>query len=356
MSSNSDKKLNISFDWDNTISMSYLDEDSEETKFIHQGYNQEYIDKMINYIKEGNEVWIVTSRVRKLEDEFPQERITYHLRTLGIINYFPPERIIYTNRELKAPTLLHLGIDLHHDDDLEEIIACREAGIKCIRALEIHKDSNQVGKGVIADSSGKILLLKRTDGEKKWDLPGGHIKEVELERGYQGIVDGYEREVAEETGLLVPNEQEIYRFDNHFNNKHSQIIVFFTQFPSEEPPVDLKIQDKLENSEAVWVLKDNLPAYLNHSTEVCQEAVNYWLSMDNEILRESAYLASQTKKWSKMKKRLVGFGKNKHTGGGKGHTKPSFKKSKSGPSAFSVLEEEKEEKKTVKVKIAKKKV
>ena len=356
MSSNSDKKLNISFDWDNTISMSYLDEDSEEPKFIHQGYNQEYIDKMINYIKEGNEVWIVTSRVRELEDEFPQERITYHLRTLGIINYFPSERIIYTNRELKAPTLLHLGIDLHHDDDLEEIIACREAGIKCIRALEIHEDSNQVGKGVIADSSGKILLLKRTDGEKKWDLPGGHIKENELERGYQGIVDGYEREVAEETGLLVPNEQEIYRFDNHFNNKHSQIIVFFTQFPSEEPPVDLKIQDKLENSEAVWVLKDNLPAYLNHSTEVCQEAVNYWLSMDNEILRESAYLASQTKKWSKMKKRLVGFGKNKHTGGGKGHTRPSFKKSKSGPSDFSVLEEEKEEKKTVKVKIAKKKV
>ena len=154
---------------------------------------------------------------------------------------------------------------------------------------------------------------------------------------------------------MIPNEQEIYRFDNHFNNKYSQIIVFFTQFPSEEPPVDLKIQDKLENSEAVWVLKDNLPAYLNHSTEVCQEAVNYWLSMDNEVLRESAYLASQTKKWSKMKKRLVGYGKNKYTGGGKGHTRPSFKKSKSGPSAFSVLEEEKEEKKTVKVKIAKKK-
>ena len=57
-----------------------------------------------------------------------------------------------------------------------------------------------------------------------------------------------------------------------------------------------------------------------------------------------------------MKRRLVGMGKNKHTGGGKGHTKPSFKKSKSGPSDFSVLEEEKEDKKTVKVKIAKKKV
>ena len=356
MSSNSDKKLNISFDWDNTVSMSYLDEDSEETKFIHQGYNQEYIDKMINYITEGHQVWIVTSRVRELEDEFPQERITYHLRTLGIINYFPPERIIYTNRELKAPTLLHLGIDLHHDDDLEEIIACKEAGIPCVRALEIHEDSIQVGKGVISDSSGKVLLLKRTDGMKKWDLPGGHIKEIELERGYQGIVDGYEREVAEETGLLVPNEQEIYRFDNYFNNKHSLIIVFFTQFPTEEPPVDLKIQDKIENSEAVWVTKENLPAYLNHSTEVCENAINYWLSMDSEILRESAYLASQNKKWSKMKKRLVGYGINKHTGGGKGHKKPDFNKHKSGPSDFSVLEEEKEDKKSLKVKISKKKV
>lgn len=356
MSSNNDEKMKISFDWDNTISMSYLDEDSVEPNFIHQGYNQEFIDKMLNYIKEGHEVWIVTSRVRDLEDEFPEERITWHLKTLGIINYFPPERIIYTNRELKAPTLLHLGIELHHDDDVEEIIACREAGIECIRALEIHEDSSEVAKGIISDSSGKILLLRRTDGKKKWDLPGGHIKEVELERGYQGIVDGYEREVAEETGLLVPNEQEIYRFDNHFNGKHSQIILFFTQFPTEEPPVDLKIQEILENSEAVWVLKDNLPAYLSHSTGVCKTSVQYWLKMDDYLLNEAAYLATQNKKWSKMKRRLVGFGKNKHTGGGKGHIKPSFNKAKSGPSAFSVLEEEQEDNKTVKVKINKKKV
>jgi len=356
MSSKIDKKMKISFDWDNTISMSYIDEDSAETKFIHQGYNQEFIDKMLNYIKEGHEVWIVTSRVRDLEDEFPEERITYHLRTLGIINYFPPERIVYTNRELKAPTLLHLGIDLHHDDDVEEIIACKEAGIECIRALEAHTDTDIVAKGIISDSSGKILLLKRTDADKKWDLPGGHVKDVELERGKQGIIDGYEREVAEETGLLVPNEQEIHRFDNYWKGKYSDVVLFFTQFPTEEPPVDLKIQDLLENSEAVWVLKDNLPAYLSHCTTVCAEAVSSWLQMDQEMLNEGAYLATQDKQWSKMKKRLVGMGKNKHTGGGKGHTGPSFKKSKAGPPEFAVLEEEKEEKKTVRVKISKKKV
>ena len=355
MSSNLYQKMNISFDWDNTISMSYMDEDSEAPKFIHQGYNQEFIDKMINYIKEGHNVWIVTSRDRDLEDEFPEERITWHLRNLGIINYFPPDRIIYTNRELKAPTLLNLNIDIHHDDDLEEIIACKEAGIECIRSLEVHVDSSNVAKGIISDDTGRILLLKRTDGERKWDLPGGHIKEIELERGYQGIVDGYEREVAEETGLLVPNEQEIYRFDNTFNNKQTQIIVFFTQFPSEEPPVDLKIQDQIENSEAVWVTKDNLPAYLNHSTGVCKTAVNYWLDVDDELLKEGAYLASQEKKWFKMKKRLVGYGKNKHTGGGKGHKRPSFVKSKSAPPGFGVLEEENEEKSTLKVKINKKK-
>lgn len=356
MSSKNTKKMKISFDWDNTISMSYLDEDSEEPKFVHQGYNQEFIDKMINCIKEGHDVWIVTSRVRELEDEFPEERITYHLKTLGIINYFPPERIIYTNRELKAPTLLYLGVELHHDDDLEEVIACKEAGIKCIRALEIHEDSKVVAKGVIADSSGKILLLKRTDGAKKWDLPGGHVKKVELERGYQGVEDGFEREVAEETGLLVPNQQEIHRFDNYWNNKHSQIIVFFTQFPTEEPPVDIKIQEFLENSEFVWVTKDNLPAYLNNCTEVCLAAVEHWSDMDSEVLKESTYLATQTKKWAKMKKRLVGYGKNKHTGGGKGHTRPSYKKSKAAPPDFAVLEEDDEEKRTKKVKITKKKV
>ena len=355
MSSKIDKKMNISFDWDNTISMSYMNEDSEEAKFTHQGYNQEFIDKMMNYIKEGHNVYIVTSRVYDLEDEFPNERISYHLKALGIINYFPPDHIIYTNRDLKAPTLLNLEIDLHYDDDIEEIMACKEAGIECISALEVHEDSKIVVKGIISDSTGKILLLKRTDGDQKWDLPGGHTKKIEIERGYQGLEDGYEREIAEETGLLVPNQQEFYRFDNTFNDKQTQVVCFYTHFPTEEPPVDLSIQEMIENSEFVWVSKEDYHMFLTHSTEVMQKTIEYWLKMDQEMLNEGAYLASQTKRWSKMKKKLVGYGKNKHTGGGKGHTRPSFKKSKAAPPDFAVLEEEKEEKAKIKVKINKKK-
>ena len=355
MSSKNSKKMNISFDWDNTISMSYLDENSDETIFIHQGYNQEFIDKMINYIKEGHNVYIVTSRVWELEEQFPQERISYHLKSLGIINYFPPDRIIYTNRELKAPTLLHLGIDLHHDDDIEEILACREADIECIRALEVHPDTAIVTKGIITDETGRILLLRRTDDGRKWDLPGGHVKDVEVERGYQGLEDGYEREVAEETGLLVPNHQEIHRFDNFHKGKYSDVVVFFTRFPSKEPPVDLGIQDLQENSEFVWVTKEDLHMYTIHATEVAVDAIEYWLKTDQEMLNEGAYLSSQNKYWKKRKKRLLDLGPNKHTGGGKGHTKASYEKSKAAPPDFAVLEEEEEQKKSLKVKINKKK-
>ena len=355
MSSNYNKKMKISFDWDNTISMSYMDENSEEPKFIHQGYNQEFIDKMINSIKDGHDVYIVTARIYELEGEFPQERISYHLKTLGIINYFPPERIIYTNGELKTDTLISLGIDLHHDDSVEEILSCRQAGIKCIRSLEVHPDTAMVAKGIIADSTGKILLLKRTDGDKKWDLPGGHIKDVEVERGNQGLEDGYEREVAEETALLVPNQQLIHRFDNRHKGKYSEIILFYTQLSTSEPEIDLQVQEVQENSHAVWVKKHELWEYIKDSTEVAQAAVEYWLKMDQDILDEGAYLATQTKQWSKMKRKLIGMGKNKHTGGGKGYTRPSFKKSKAAPPDFAVLEEKEEQKKKLKVKINKKK-
>ncbi len=55
---------------------------------------------------------------------------------------------------------------------------------------------------------------------------------------------------------------------------------------------------------------------------------------------EGKYLRSQRKYWAKMKRKLVGMGKNKHTGGGKGHTRPSFPKGKAATAPFAVLEEE----------------
>jgi len=53
------------------------------------------------------------------------------------------------------------------------------------------------------------------------------------------------------------------------------------------------------------------------------------------------------KKHFNMKKRLVGLGDNKHSGGGKGHKKPSFKRSKSAPP----LGEDKKPKKKRKIRV-----
>ena len=40
-----------------------------------------------------------------------------------------------------------------------------------------------------------------------------------------------------------------------------------------------------------------------------------------------------------MKRKLIGFGKNKHFGGGKGHKRPKMDRSKSAPPGFGAIGE-----------------
>ena len=75
-----------------------------------------------------------------------------------------------------------------------------------------------VAKGIITDIHGNVLLLKRTDEGTKWDIPGGHIKNIEVDRGLKGLSDGYEREVGEETGLVVPKSRLIHKYTHTWKN------------------------------------------------------------------------------------------------------------------------------------------
>ena len=79
-----------------------------------------------------------------------------------------------------------------------------------IQPLDDYKDSESVGKVVIYDKSDRILILQRSDEGHLWDLPGGHIKNIEIARGDLGLEDGTEREVFEETGLLLDFLKEFY--------------------------------------------------------------------------------------------------------------------------------------------------
>lgn len=354
------KNRKISFDWDNTIVMSYMVDSSfpsEETGlpiYHFQEYNKSFIDKIKEYYSQGAELYVVTSRKRALEEYYPEESVSYHLELLKLTHIFPSVRVHYTEGDLKAKTLKQLGIDLHHDDSMEEIIECRRYGIEVKSSLETYKDSDIVTKGIITDIHNSILLLKRTDKDTKWDIPGGHIKDIEEGRGLKGIADGYEREVAEETGLIVPQSRLIHKYIHTWKGEDMNMHILWTDYAVEEPPVDLFVQDFQENSEFVWVQEDDLPLYMSNMTEVAVKAIEFYLeNIGNPEIMEGKYLPSQSRTWSKMKKKLIGLGNNKDTGGGEGHTRPKMKKGVSAPPDFGVLEEKDRKKKELRSRLLK---
>jgi len=351
------KYKKISFDWDNTIAMSYMidsEDDSDLPIYNFQGYNSILIDLIKDYYNQGIELHIVTSRKTSLEEYYPEDSVEYQLKLLKLDHIFPSVRVHFTEGDLKAKTLKQIGIDLHYDDSIEEILECKRAGIEVVSSLKTFRDTNTVAKGIITDIHGSILLLKRTDEGTKWDIPGGHIKQIEVDRGLKGLADGYEREVGEETGLIVGKSRLIHKYIHVWKEENMDMNIILSDFALEEPHVDLDIQDFQENSEYVWVQEDELHFFMDNMTEVATIAINFYLeNMDNEEIMEGKYLPSQAQSWARMKKTLIGLGKNKNTGGGKGHTRPSMKKSMSGPSEFSVLEDREVKKKELRSKLSK---
>ncbi|QDP62176.1 MAG: hypothetical protein GOVbin1807_175 [Prokaryotic dsDNA virus sp.] len=303
------KYKKISFDWDNTIAMSYMidsEEDSELPIYNFQGYNIDIIEKIKEYHSQGVELYIVTSRKRSLEEYYPEDSVEFQLKRLKLDHIFPSVRVHYTEGDLKAKTLRQLGIELHHDDSMEEILECQRYGIEVLSSLKSYKDSNIVTKGIITDIHNSILLLRRTDEGTKWDIPGGHIKNIEVERGLKGIADGYEREVAEETGLIVPQSRLIHQYTHTWKGEDMDMHILWTDYAVEEPPVDLFVQDFQENSEFVWAQEEDLHIYMANMTEVASIAIQFYLdNTDNPEIMEGKYLPSQSQSWAKMKKKLT---------------------------------------------------
>ena len=171
----------VTFDFDNTIVMSYMDIESPDLEYKFQGYNKDVIDIVTSYIQKGYDVHIVTSRHKEKEGMFPNDTVPIHLEKLDLKKFFWPDKVHYTNGKHKTEMLNKLGSTLHYDDDMEEHIN-NFGGIPVKNPLEFYPDSNIVGKAVIFDANDRALFLKRGDGDKKWDLPGGHIKHIEVER------------------------------------------------------------------------------------------------------------------------------------------------------------------------------
>ena len=237
--------------------------------------------------------------------------------------------------------MLKLGTELHYDDNIEEHNDALDSEYQVKQPLDTFEDSNIVGKAVVFDASSRILILQRSDEGHYWDLPGGHIKHIEVERTPDGIKDGTERETFEETGLLLPFLKDLMVYDFKHKGKMYSINIFLSKIDVEQPNVRLDLQDHIENIDYKWVQLGDLDSILSTSTTNLRKAYDE-LSIKDEIFEQSEpYQRAMKKKHRKMKKRLIGLGKNKSFGGGKGWTRLKMSRSKSAPAGFGMMEEEK---------------
>ena len=341
----------ITFDFDDTIVMAHMLIKDNKPVFVFDGYNDKIIELIKSHIKLGDDIHIVTARSKAKEDLFPGFTVPDYLDKLSLSYYFTPDRIHYTEGALKLEKLKELGSTLHYDDSLEEI-SNNFGQISVKNPFDYLKDSPEVGKAIIYDKNDRILLLRRTDAGKKWDIPGGHLKELENKRP-DGHVEGTEREVMEETGLLVPYLDKIGDRIFTWKGKSNNIMFFHTKLQQNMPEVNLEMQSFQENSEYKWVLLDEMPKYADNGTQI----LNYAMEIAKKqglISEEEQYQKKMKQKHTKMKKKLIGLGENKEFGGGQGHKRPKMSRSKSAPADFGALEEEYGKKKRkIKVKINK---
>ena len=141
----------VTFDFDNTIAMSYVDTTGDLPVPVFQGFNDVIIKKIKENIKDGKEVYIVTSRKEDLEARFPKQNIPYRLKQIGLDDYFLPDRLFYTNGGPKYPILLNLKTELHYDDDIEEHRDAWDSEYEVKQPLDSFDDGDIVGKTVIFD-------------------------------------------------------------------------------------------------------------------------------------------------------------------------------------------------------------
>ena len=339
----------VTFDFDNTIAMSHMVFTPDgDVKYEFDGYNDDIIAKIREHIQNQDEVHIVTSRIKAKEGLFPEDTIEKHLEKLNLQGYFLPHNLHYTDSQPKLQTLRQIGSEMHWDDDVEEMISLKLSSIHYKNPYDLLPDSDIIAKVLIFDQDNKLLLLQRGDGNMLWDLPGGHLKEIEVERGNHGEDEGLEREVAEETGLILPFQKKIGQHNFNWKGKKYDIRIFMSKINQKEPDIDLNLQKFQENVDAVWVSLPQLEEFLLKSTQVLEKAVEF-LPKGELFEQNEPFQRAMKKKHRKMKKRLIGLGDNKHFGGGKGHKKPSFKRSESAPPIGEAQEEPKKPK--IKVKI-----
>ena len=90
----------------------------------------------------GDQVIVVTSRMQRNETGGPYDpdhpaympSVAEYLEKYGV----EVDRVMFTDGDLKAETLVQINSDLHFDDDEEELNAADEKGIKTVQIRNPH--------------------------------------------------------------------------------------------------------------------------------------------------------------------------------------------------------------------------
>ena len=118
-----------SFDYDDTLIRYKPDPEDPEFSIVYDGPHEENVAKLKELAAAGNKVIIVTSRAERTGEKRPWDTAPDPEELVAELN-LPIESIHYTHGDLKADTLLSLGVVEHWDDDEEEVAAAEAAGIK----------------------------------------------------------------------------------------------------------------------------------------------------------------------------------------------------------------------------------
>ena len=334
----------VTFDFDHTIVKSFLNKSANEEE-IYQfgGVNKEIIKRIKSFKQAGKTVLIVTSRQNHLENG--DNSVKSLLQRLKI----DVDGVFYTNGEPKAQKLYELGSILHFDDDPEERDTIeaykkthRDFNITVKDPNELIKDIDVVAKGVIITADGLVLCAQRSDSYE-WDAPGGHLMDGE-EANY-----AFWRETKEELGLEVTEVQFLDKTETTWKGVTKDTFYFVgkTDYTGEELEGIIDLQ---------WEVSDYFCAsYEEVMRKVSGNSTQHLTAVLQLIQQQQELLESRqphSKNHRIKKKRMIGLGGSRTTGAKGLKRVKDFKRSKSAPAGFGVLEEDEGDKPKRKFKIS----
>jgi len=341
----------VTFDFDNTIVKSFYNTSAQgEEIYQFGGVNKEILKRIKAFRDSGTTVFIVTARDNGLE--VPDSSVENLLRRLQI----EVDGVFYTNGQTKAQRLYELGSRLHYDDDEKEHEAIKnlrdvypDFDIVCKYPDELIKDIDEIAKGLIVTSDGMFIIAQRSDSYE-WDAIGGHLMDGE-EAPF-----AFWRETKEEMRLEV---EEVTWLDTEKTTwkgvtKPSHYFVGKTGFSSTELENEIDLQWELADY-FCGTLEQIDSKYGNNMTQNLKNALRLTAKqadlLDLEEIQERK-LRPHEKGHKRKKKRIVGLGGSKSTGAKGLKRVTDFKRSKSAPPGFGVLEEENEDMSIKKIKIS----